>query len=64
MDRCFAVFVSDNVIIISIITIKNSLGLSFNEMAKTIAHHQYARVFDWDFHSGSNFFKQFISGCL
>jgi Na+/proline symporter len=33
-------------------------------MAKTIAHHQYARFFDWDFHSGSNFFKQFISGLL
>jgi Na+/proline symporter len=33
-------------------------------MAKTIANHQYARVFDWDFHSGSNFFKQFISGLL
>jgi Na+/proline symporter len=33
-------------------------------MAKTIAHHPYAKVFDWDFHSGSNFFKQFISGLL
>ena len=52
------------VIIISIITIKNSLGLSFAEMAKTIAHHPYARVFDWNFDSGSNFFKQFISGLL
>ena len=52
------------VIVISIITIKNSLGLSFAEMAKTIAHHPYARVFDWDFDSGSNFFKQFISGLL
>jgi Na+/proline symporter len=40
------------------------LGLSLPEMAKTITHHQYARVFDWDFHSGSNFFKQFISGLL
>jgi Na+/proline symporter len=52
------------VIIISILTIKNSLGLSLPEMAKTIAHHPYAKVFDWDFHSGSNFFKQFISGLL
>jgi Na+/proline symporter len=33
-------------------------------MAKTIAHHPYAKVFDWNFHSGSNFFKQFISGLL
>jgi Na+/proline symporter len=52
------------VIIISIVTIKNSLGFSFSEMAGTIAHHPYSKVFDWDFHSGSNFFKQFISGLL
>jgi len=52
------------VTIISIITIKNSLGLSFAEMAKTIAHHPYVRVFDWNFDSGSNFFKQVISGLL
>jgi Na+/proline symporter len=52
------------VIIISIITIKSSLHLSFSEMAGSIVHHKYARLFDWDFHSGSNFFKQFISGLL
>lgn len=52
------------VIIISIITIKDSLGLSISEMVKTIISHPYAKVFDWDMHSGSNFFKQFISGLL
>jgi Na+/proline symporter len=52
------------VIVISILTIKNSLNLSFSEMTKTIAHHPYAKIFDWDFRSGSNFFKQFISGLL
>jgi len=52
------------VVIISILTIKNSLGLSLSEMAKTIVHHPYAKIFDWDFHSGSNFFKQFIAGLL
>ena len=52
------------VIIISIITIKNSLGISISEMVKTIVHHPYAKIFDWDIHSGSNFFKQFISGFL
>jgi Na+/proline symporter len=52
------------VIIISILTIKNSLGLSLSEMAKTIIHHPYAKIFDWEMHSGSNFFKQFISGIL
>lgn len=53
-----------SVIVISIITIKNSLGFSLAEMAKTIVSHPYAKVFDWDMHSGSNFFKQFISGLL
>jgi Na+/proline symporter len=52
------------VIIISIFAIKNSLGFSVSEMVTTIAHHPYAKVFDWDWHSGSNFFKQFISGLL
>jgi Na+/proline symporter len=52
------------VVIISIFTIKNSLGLSLSEMAKTIVHHPYTKIFDWDFHSGSNFFKQFIAGLL
>ncbi len=53
-----------SVIIVSIFTIKNSLGLSLSEMTSTIVHHPYARLFDWDIHSGSNFFKQFISGLL
>ena len=52
------------VIVISIFTIKHSLGFSIAEMAQTIMHHPYARFFDWDIHSGSNFFKQFISGLL
>jgi Na+/proline symporter len=52
------------VIIISIVTIKNSLHFSFGEMAASVVHHPYAKLFDWDFHSGSNFFKQFISGLL
>jgi Na+/proline symporter len=33
-------------------------------MAASVVHHPYAKLFDWDFHSGSNFFKQFISGLL
>jgi Na+/proline symporter len=52
------------VMIVSIITIKNSLGLSVGGMVSTIVHHPYAKLFDWDVHSGSNFFKQFISGLL
>lgn len=50
--------------IISIYTIKNSLNLSFSETISSIVHHKYFKVFNWDFNSGSNFFKQFISGIL
>ena len=53
-----------SVIIISIYTIKNALGLSFGVMISSIVHHPYARLINWDSHAGSNFFKQFISGLL
>lgn len=52
------------VILVSIITIKNSLGLTLGGMLDAITRHTYARLFDWNFSSGSNFFKQFISGLL
>ncbi len=52
------------VVVISILVIRNSLDLSFSEMTKAIAHHPNAKIFDWDMHSGSNFFKQFVSGLL
>jgi Na+/proline symporter len=52
------------VIAVSIFTIKQSLGFSITEMTGAIIHHPYAQWFDWDIHSGSNFFKQFISGLL
>jgi Na+/proline symporter len=52
------------VVVISILVIKNSLDLSLSEMTKAIVTHPNAKIFDWDIHSGSNFFKQFISGLL
>ncbi len=53
-----------SVIIISMVTIKQSLGFSLNDMTTAIIHHPYAKLFDWDIHAGSNFFKQFVSGLL
>ncbi len=52
------------VIFISIFTIKNSLGLSLTEISETVVSHPYSKLFDWEINSGSNFFKQFISGLL
>lgn len=53
-----------SVIITSILTIKNALDLSLSDMFSIISKHPYAKVFDWDIHSSTNFFKQFISGLL
>jgi len=52
------------VLVISMFTITRSLGLSAGGLVNAIVHHPYFRIFDWDAHSGSNFFKQFISGLL
>jgi len=50
--------------IVSIYIIKDSLNLSISETISSVTKHEYFKVFDWDFNSGSNFFKQFISGIL
>lgn len=51
-------------VIISIYVVKDSLNLSVSETITSVTEHEYFKVFDWDFNSGNNFFKQFISGVL
>ena len=50
--------------IVAIVFVKNSLGLSISETLVSIKEHQYFELFNWDFNSGNNFFKQIISGVL
>ena len=50
--------------IISIYVVKDALSLSLSETFISVTNHKYFKIFDWDFHSGSNFFKQFIAGIL
>ncbi len=50
--------------IITIIVIKNELNFTISDTINAISSHEYFKVFNWDFNSGSNFFKQFISGIL
>lgn len=52
------------VIIISILSIRQALGLSFTGMLHAIAADPHTKFFDWDARSGTNFFKQFVSGFL
>lgn len=51
-------------VFISIYVVKNSLNLSLAETFSSVTNHQYFKIFNWDFNSGNNFFKQFISGIL
>ncbi|MCD6543465.1 MAG: sodium:solute symporter [Flavobacteriaceae bacterium] len=50
--------------VVTIVMITSSLNLSFSDSIKEVVNHKYFKVFDWEHKSGSNFFKQFISGFL
>jgi Na+/proline symporter len=52
------------VIVISIASLRQALGLSFTGMLRAISQDQHARLFDWAPSSGTNFVKQFVSGFL
>lgn len=47
---------------ITIWVISDKLNLSLGEMITTVSNHPYSRVFDWDWQSKTNFFKQFAAG--
>jgi len=49
-------------VIATVIVILKQLDMSVWEMIKTIDNHPHSRIFDWDWRSGTNFFKQFIAG--
>lgn len=51
-------------VVVSIYVVKTSLDLSIMETITSVTKHEYFKIFDWDFNSGNNFFKQFISGVL
>lgn len=51
-------------VFVTIYVVKNSLNLSVSETISSVTQHEYFKIFDWDFNSGNNFFKQFISGIL
>ena len=50
--------------ILTIVSITKSLDYSFSESINEVANHKYFNIFNWEHKSGSNFFKQFISGFL
>ncbi|WP_299578540.1 sodium:solute symporter [uncultured Sunxiuqinia sp.] len=42
--------------------ISEQLDLSAGGLVETVANHPYSRIFDWDWQSKTNFFKQFLAG--
>ncbi|MFV0591574.1 MAG: sodium:solute symporter [Draconibacterium sp.] len=47
---------------ITIWVILKQLNLNFGQMVTVIDHHPFSRIFDWDWKSKTNFFKQFMAG--
>ncbi len=47
---------------ITIWVILNRLDLNFGDMVTVIDQHPFSRIFDWDWKSKTNFFKQFMAG--
>ncbi|WP_319511624.1 sodium:solute symporter [uncultured Draconibacterium sp.] len=49
-------------VVFTIVAISRSLDLNFTGLVKTIAADSNSQLFFWDWRSGNNFYKQFVSG--
>ena len=49
-------------VIFTIVAISRSLDLNLSGLVKTITEDSNSQLFFWDWRSGNNFFKQFVSG--
>lgn len=47
---------------ITIWVITSQLNLTGMELVSVVDHHPFSRIFDWDWKSKTNFFKQFFAG--
>ena len=51
-------------VVISILFIKNELGWDTGELISQISSDERSTIFQWDWQSGRNFFKQFFAGAF
>ncbi|MDF1546802.1 MAG: sodium:solute symporter [Bacteroidales bacterium] len=51
-------------VIISIYLISSHMGLSFTGLLSEVQTSNYSTIFDWEWHSDRNFFKQFFAGAF
>lgn len=51
-------------VVMSIVLIAKELGIGAADIGTTVVESPYFRVFEWDWQSGRNFFKQFLAGAF
>lgn len=49
-------------VVVTIIVMLKHLDMDTGDLFSTIIHHPYSKIFDWNWQSGTNFFKQFLAG--
>ncbi|WP_162418138.1 sodium:solute symporter [Cyclobacterium roseum] len=52
-------------VVVSMVLVSQELGIGgIGDLVGVVADQPYSRIFDWDWKSGTNFFKQFFSGAF
>jgi solute:Na+ symporter, SSS family len=49
-------------VVLTVLLISKQLDMNVGQMIKAIDEHAYSKMFDWDWRSKTNFFKQFLAG--
>lgn len=60
-DSLQTIFILGSVIL-TIFVVSTQLDMGLGKMVKAIDVHPYSRIFDWDWRSKTNFFKQLLAG--
>ncbi len=51
-------------VIVTIFIIADNMDLSFSGIIESVSSSEHSKIFDWNWKSGTNFFKQFIAGAF
>jgi Na+/proline symporter len=49
-------------VVLTLVIISSQLDMGFGNMVQAIDAHPFSKIFDWDWRSKTNFFKQFLAG--
>ena len=51
-------------VVVSVYLISDAMNMSLGDLLKEVKNSEYSKMFDWDWRSDRNFYKQFIAGAL